>query len=334
MRKLFGTFKKTVEDFGRDNGTQQAAALAYYTVFSLPALLILLLWLLGRFLDEQQVQDLLRGELGGILGPSGREQVGSILSSAAERDPSRQDSILSAVIGLGTLAFGAIGAFVQLQSSLNRIWEVAPDPELSGIKKFLAKRLISFGMLLTIAFLLVVSLVVSAVLAAFGDALAGFLPGSISGTALTSMNLGISLAVLSLLFALMFKYVPDAEVAWRDVLVGGFATAVLFSVGRWGLSLYLARSNPGEAFGAAGSLALLLVWIYYSAIILFFGAEFTQAWARSRGRGVVPEPGAVLLEQDVRHVSREEAQQRRRGEPLEREERAPRRRSPSRERRS
>lgn len=315
MRQLFNVLRATFKDFGQDRGTQLAAALAYFTVFSLPALLILLLWGLGRFMDEQQVQDLLRGELGGMLGPAGRQQVGSILGSAAERDPSRQDSLLSAIIGLGTLAFGAIGAFVQLQASLNRIWEVAPDPEQSAIKTFLTKRLLSFGMLLTIAFLLVVSLVVSALLAAFGDALAGFLPGNLTGATLTLINTGISLAVLSLLFASMFKYLPDAEVSWRDVLAGGVATAVLFTVGRWGLSLYLARSNPGEAFGAAGSLALLLVWIYYSAIILFLGAEFTQAWADSRGRGVIPEKGAVLLEEDVRHVSREEATERRWGSP-------------------
>lgn len=315
MRQLFQILRATFKDFGQDRGTQLAAALAYFTVFSLPALLILLLWGLGRFMDEQQVQDLLQGELGGMLGPAGRQQVGSILGSAAERDPSRQDSLLSAIIGLGTLAFGAIGAFVQLQASLNRIWEVAPDPEQSGIKTFIAKRLLSFGMLLTIAFLLVVSLVVTALLAAFGDALAGFLPGSLTGATLTLINTGISLVVLSLLFASMFKYLPDAEVSWRDVLAGGVATAVLFTVGRWGLSLYLARSNPGEAFGAAGSLALLLVWIYYSAIILFLGAEFTQAWANSRGRGVIPEKGAVLLEEDVRHVSRDEAKERRWGSP-------------------
>lgn len=309
--KLFRVVKATFKDFGEDGGTQLAAALAYFTVFSLPALLILLLWGLGRFMDEQQVQQLLRGEIGSVLGPSGRQQVASILGSAAERDPSRQDSILSAVIGLGTLAFGAVGAFVQLQVSLNRIWEVAPDPERSGLKVFLSKRLASFGMLLTIAFLLVVSLVVTAVLTAFGDVLAGYLPGSISGLTLSLINLGVSLAVLTFLFALMFKYLPDAEVAWRDVIFGGFATAALFTVGRWGLSLYIARSNPGEAFGAAGSLALLLVWIYYSAIILFLGAEFTQAWANASGRGVIPEEGAVLLERDVRHVSRAEAQDRR-----------------------
>jgi membrane protein len=324
VRQLFRTLKAAFKDFLQDGGTQLAAALAYFTVFSLPALLILLLWGLGRFMDEQQVQDLLQGELGGILGPAGRQQVASILGSAAERDPSRQDSLLSAVIGLGTLAFGAIGAFVQLQASLNRVWEVAPDPEESGIKTFLAKRLVSFGMLLTIAFLLVVSLVVSAVLAAFGDVLAGFLPGSVSGTALTLINLGISLAVLTLLFALMFKYLPDAEVAWRDVIFGGVATAILFTVGRWGLSLYIARSNPGEAFGAAGSLALLLVWIYYSAIILFLGAEFTQAWADARGRSIVPEKGAVLLEEEVRHVSRSEAKERRWRSPARDRRRQPR----------
>lgn len=208
----------------------------------------------------------------------------------------------AAVLGVGALLFGAVGAFVELQNSLNRVWEVAPDPEKGGIKGFLMQRVMSFGMLLTIAFLMLVSLVISSLLSAFGDVLSGMLPGILSGAVLMVFNAVVSLAAVTLLFALLYRYVPDARVEWRDVWVGAAATALLFTIGKFALGLYLGRSNPGEAFGAAGALALLLVWIYYSAIILFLGAEFTQQWAKHRGAGIRPAPGAVRVVEQTKHV--------------------------------
>lgn len=293
LRTGFGLLKASAREFVDDECPRMAAALSYYTVFSLPAILVLLLLILGAVLDPEQVQGSLQAQMRGLLGASGAEQVETILRQAQRPDVGRP---LAALLGLAGLLFGATGAFVELQGALNRAWGVQPDPDAGGVRSFLLKRLFSFGMVLVLAFLLLVSLAVSAVLAAFGDALAGFLPGLVSGALLQALNQAISLAAIALLFAAMFKILPDAVIAWRDVWVGALATALLFVLGKFLIGVYLGNASPGEAFGAAGSLAVLLVWVYYSSMIVLFGAEFTQVWARERGSGVQPEPGAVQVE--------------------------------------
>ncbi len=180
---------------------------------------------------------------------------------------------------------------MELQSALNRAWEVEPDPEQGGIRSFLLTRVLSFGMVLAIAFLLVVSLAASALLIAFGDALGAMVPGGVSDILLQVLTFLVSFAVITLLFAAMFKFIPDAEVAWRDVWVGALGTAFLFTVGKFLIGFYLGQSDPGQAYGAAGSLAIILVWIYYSALILFLGAEFIKAWAQRYGTGIEPARG-------------------------------------------
>ncbi len=220
--------------------------------------------------------------------PSATEQIRTILQQAHAPGSS---AWLPTVLSIIALILGATGAFGQLQAALNRAWEVAPDPQQGGLKAFLLKRVFSFGMILSVAFLLLVSLVLSAALSAFGDALGGMLPEGLSATLLQVLNQVVSFAVIAVLFAAIFKVLPDASVAWRDVWVGAAVTAFLFVVGKFLIGFYLGRSNPGEAFGAAGSLAVMLVWIYYSSMILLFGAEFTQAWAEQRGGGIAPERG-------------------------------------------
>jgi membrane protein len=284
--------KRTFSDFGEDNGTRMAAALSYYTVFSLPPLLVLLLLLLGALLSPQDVQNLLQGQVGALLGPAGSDQVASVLDESNQPDMGRG---FAAAIGIGALLFGALGAFVELQNAMNRIFRVAPDPARGGLKQMIGQRFMSLGMLLTIVFLLIVSLVVSTALSAFGDALGAMLPAALSGIVLQVINFAVTLAVMVLLFALMLRYVPDADIAWKDAFVGGAVTALLFTLGKFALGIWLGQSNPGDAFGAAGALALLLVWIYYSAVILFIGAEFTQAYASERGAGIAPAGGAVRV---------------------------------------
>jgi membrane protein len=288
---VFGTLTRSVRDFLDDDCMTRAAALSYYTVFSLPPLLILILLLAGTLLDPNDVRGGLESQIDALMGPAGGDQVRTMLTHA-ERPGG---GLFPTLIGIGALLFGATGAFSQLQSALNRAWEVEPDPYQGGLKTFLFKRLLSFGMILTVAFLLLVSLAVSAALAAFGGALESFLPEGLSAPLLQALNLLLSLAVITVLFAAIFKVLPDATVAWRDVWVGAAVTAVLFTVGKFLIGLYLGKSNPGEAYGAAGSLALLLLWIYYSSIIVLFGAEFTQAWAETHGRAVTPEQGARRL---------------------------------------
>lgn len=288
---MFGIVKRSVRDFLDDDCMTRAAALSYYTVFSLPPLLLLILLLASTLLDPNDVRGGLERQIEALMGPTGGDQVRTMLANA-ERPGG---GLLPTILGIGALLFGATGAFIQLQAALNRAWEVEPDPQQGGFKNFVFKRLLSFGMILSIAFLLLVSLAISAALTAFGGALESFTPDLLSGPLMQALHLALSLGVIAALFAAMFKVLPDATAAWRDVWVGALVTAVLFVVGKFLIGLYIGQSNPGEAYGAAGSLALLLVWIYYSSIILLFGAEFTQAWAEQRGRGIAPEHGARRL---------------------------------------
>ncbi|HEV2147610.1 MAG TPA: YihY/virulence factor BrkB family protein [Longimicrobiaceae bacterium] len=305
-RGIFQIVKQAFKDFSDDECTTMAAALSYYTVFSLPPLLLLIVMIAGAVLDPQRVQEVLQGQLGSVLGQSGGQEIRTILERAQETKRPDSGRPIAAIIGTVTLVLGATGVFAQLQAALNRAWEVKPDPDEGGIKTFLVKRLFSFGMVLGIAFLLLVSLALTAVLSAMGGALAGMVPG-LGEPLLHALNFGLSLAVIILLFAAMFKILPDAEIAWRDVWVGAAVTALLFMIGKFAIGFYLGRSNPGEVYGAAGSIVVILLWIYYASLILFFGAEFTQVWAERRGRGVVPEKGAVRVVTEEKHVRGAEA---------------------------
>ena len=299
FRQTLALVTDSAKEFVEDDCPTQAAALSYYTIFSLPPLLVLILMILGKLVDPQDIRGQLETQIGTLMGPSAAEQIRTILQEA--HGPG-SGALLSTVLSIIALILGASGAFGQLQASLNRAWEVAPDPEQGGLKAFLLKRVFSFGMILSVAFLLLVSLVVSATLSAFGSALGGMLPEGVSATLLQVLNQVVSLAAVTVLFAAIFKVLPDARVALRDVWVGAAVTAVLFVLGKFLIGFYLGRSNPGEAFGAAGSLALMLVWIYYSSMILLFGAEFTQAWAEARGGGIAPERGAVRVVQEKKQV--------------------------------
>jgi membrane protein len=289
---IFTLIRRTLKDFADDECPRMAAALSYYTLFSLPALLVLILMITGVFVDEATVQGRIQSEIATALGPEGARQVREIIE-VAERPGS--GGRVATILSVAALLFGATGAFAELQKALNRAWEVEADPRQGGVLRFVVKRLLSLGMAVTIAFLLLVSLLLSALLSAFGNEVARLIPGDLSGALLQVVQLTVSFAVVTLLFALMFKVLPDARARWRDVWVGALVTAGLFTGGKFALGYYLSRSDPGEAFGAAGSLAVLLVWVYYSAMIVFFGAEFTQHWAVERGAGIVPKKGAILL---------------------------------------
>jgi membrane protein len=296
---VLGLIKKSAGDFIEDDCMDAAAALSYYTIFSLPAILVLMLMLVSAVMDPSDVRGGLEGQLQALMGPTAGEQIRTIIQQA-EQKPS--NGLIPTILGIAGLLFGATGAFGQLQKTLNRAWNVEPDPNQGGIKNFLTKRLFSFGMILVVAFFLLVSLVISTVLTGLGDRLGGFLPSGISGPVLEVLNSVISLAAITLLFAALFKVMPDAKIAWRNVWVGAVVTAVLFVLGKFLIGFYLGQSNPGQAYGAAGSLAVLLLWIYYSSLILLFGAEFTETWAETRGQGIEPERGAVRVTREKQRV--------------------------------
>ena len=299
LKEGFALLRDSGKEFVRDDCATQAAALSYYTIFSLPPLLVLILMILGALVDPQDIRGQLELQIGALMGPSATDQIRTILQEAHQPGGG---ATLATMLSVVALLIGATGAFGQLQAALNRAWEVAPDPEQGGLKAFLLKRVFSFGMILSVAFLLLVSLVLSAALTAFGDALGGMLPEGVSATLLQVLNQVVSFAVIAGLFAALFKVMPDAIVSWRDACIGGAVTALLFVIGKFLIGFYLGRSNPGEAFGAAGSLAIMLVWIYYSSMILLFGAEFTQAWAEGRGSGIAPERGAVRVVQEKKRL--------------------------------
>jgi membrane protein len=284
--------KRTLKEFLDDDCPAMAASMSYFTVFSLAPLLVLTLTVVGVFVDPGDLQGHIHAQLATLIGADGARQVDEMVLSA---DLTTDRGPLPTILGILALLLGATGAFGALQAALNRVWEVKPDPRRGGLKSFIGKRLLSLGMVGTIAFLLLVSLIVSAALSAFGDRLAGML-GGISANLMQVAQVALSLGVVSLLFAAIFKVLPDARVGWRDVWIGALFTTVLFVAGKFLIGFYLSRADPGSTFGAAGALAVILVWIYYSAMIVFLGAEFTQVWSSAKGRGIEPEEGAVRVE--------------------------------------
>jgi membrane protein len=285
MPAIIPLLKQSFKDFNDDRAPMLGAALAYYTLFSIAPILVVATGVAGLVFGEQAVQGQLSEQLDDMVGAEGARAVEMMLANMHQKG----GSIIAVVIGTVTLILGATTAFLQLQAALNTVWEVRRQG--GGIKGMLLQRVTGFGMVLGIGFLLMVSLVVSAVLSGLQDQLDRILPG---GELLwQGVNAVVSLGVFTVLFALIYRYLPDVEIEWRDVWFGGLVTAVLFTIGKFLIGLYLGRSSVGSGYGAAGSLVVLMVWIYYSAQIVLFGAEVTQANARMKGRRIVPSKGAV-----------------------------------------
>jgi membrane protein len=276
-----------------------AAALSFYTFFSLPALLSLLLLVIGAVMDPREVQRAILTQAGGLVGRAGAEQIRTIIEHARQVDVNRP---AAAALSIFAVALGATASFGQLQAALNTIWGVKPDPKRGQIRNFLAKRIFSFGVVLGVAFLLLVSLAFSAILGALGQRLTRSL--GVPEVILQFTDWAISFAALSAVFAAMYRFLPDARIAWTDVWVGAVASALLFVVGKSVIGYYLGDSDPGSAYGAAGSLAVVLIWVYYTSMVVLFGAVVTRVWAERYGRGVKPEKGAVEVIEVERQIQR------------------------------
>jgi membrane protein len=277
-RTIWGLLKETVDEWQRDKVDQMAAALAYYTLFSIAPLLVIAVAVAGAVFGEEAARGEIVTQIQGLLGKAGAEVVQTALANT--QNPQAGNGIVASIISTLALIFGASGVFIQLQDSLNAVWNVEPSPQ-SGVKAVVRKRIFSFAMVITIGFILMVSLVVSAGLAAFSTFTNQLFPALESLWRL--VNIGISLGVFTLLFALIYKYLPDISIAWKDVLVGAFFTSILFSIGKELLGFYLGNGSFGSAYGAAGSVVTVLAWIYYSVQIMLFGAEFTQVYTRKYG---------------------------------------------------
>ena len=292
MTEFATIVKKTFISFFDDGCPTQGAALAFYTVFSLPPLLLIVVSTAGLAFAPDLVPNHIQYEFRDLIGPRAANQIGAILSAI---ESSKGYHGFASTLGLLAVAFAATSAFAQLQSAMNHAWNVKPDPQQSEIRSFFLKRLISFGMVLAIAFLMLVSLLVSAALAAFSELLTGLLPSKVPAELLLSLNTCLSLVFFVIIFSAMHWLLPDVEIFWKDAIMGGIATALLFSGGKILIGLYLGNSNITDVYGAAASLAVILIWTYYSSMILLLGAEFTQVWSMRHGRFAQPEPGAVKV---------------------------------------
>ncbi len=279
--------KKTLAAFSDDECLSGAAAISYYAIFSIPAILVILINIAGFFLGQKQVSDEVRNQVSSYIGPGVAEQVIRMAQSAGENV---KGGSLAMVVGFAALVFGATGVFVQLQASLDKTWNVEPRPEESVVRSVLTQRAVGFLEVLGLALLLLVYIALTT--AGGLNAILGWLPGGWSEAMFQLIAFVANLAALTVVFAGLFKSLPNAEIRWRVVWLGAFVTAVLFSTGQVLIGLYFGHANIAGAYGTAGSLALLMVWIYYSAILVLFGAELTHVWAETHGMEAAPAKGA------------------------------------------
>ena len=292
--------KETATGWDDDNVARLAASLAYYTLLSVAPLIILAVAVAGLAFGEQAARQHIGGELAAVVGSGAAGAIQSIAANA--KAPGT--GVFSIVVGVIVLLFGASGVFGELQSALNTVWDVAPKPG-RGIWGIVKDRFFSFTLVVGVAFLLLVSLVISAALTWVGQVFESSLPG---GALLwQGLNFGVSLAVVTALFALMFKTLPDVYIKWRDVWVGAAATAGLFVLGKFLLGLYLGSAGVSSAYGAAGSIVALVIWVYYSAQVLLVGAEFTEVYARLYGSRITPDDKAVAIDRRASRAAVEHA---------------------------
>jgi membrane protein len=312
MARVWRLLRGAFASWSEDKAPRLGAALAYYTAFSIGPLLVIAIGVAGLLFGDEAARGQIVAQVSGLIGEDAAAAVETMVQKAGERTSA---GITATLIGLATLLFGASGVFGELQDSMNTIWGVKPRPG-RGFVGMVKDRFFSFAMVLGVAFLLLISLVVSAALAALGTLGAGLA----AETLLHVLHFVVSFAVVTGLFAAIFKYVPDVRVEWRDVWFGAAVTALLFTVGKLAISLHLGKAGVASAFGAAGSLIVVLVWVYYSAQILFFGAEFTKTHAQLYGRGVQPKADAVPVTPPKHAPSKaspQEPQPRRRPSPTQ-----------------
>lgn len=286
---VWKVLKQAGTEFSNDNVTKLAASLAYYTVFSIGPLVLIIISVAGIFFEENRISGELYAQISSTMGKGSADQVLEISNNMR----GEKKGLLFTVIGAVVLAFGATGVFADMQDSLNYIWCIKAKPKL-GIVKYLSTRLLSFSLVIGLGFLLMVSLVVNTVLELITEKLFSAL-GQAETVLAVTLNYALIFVIITLLFGVIYKVLPDAKIRWRDTLVGAGFTAILFMLGKAGIGYYLGTTDIATQYGAAASVILLLTWVYYSSIILYFGAEFTKVWALKRGKGIAPAQHAVFI---------------------------------------
>ena len=301
LKTAWSMTRQTFTEWSNDKGGRLGAALSYYTVFSLAPLLLLVISIAGLAFGREAAEGRMFGTLAGLLGAETSRLIQAAVTKASQ---SRSGGVLGTIAGIAILLAGATGVVIELQGAINTVWKVEPKPN-RGIWGVVRTRMLSVAMILSLGFLLLVSLVVSAALAA----LSGWMRSAFGDIAILGwfIDAVVALGVISTMIALIYKILPDAEVAWGDVWVGAIATAVLFMIGKYLIGLYVGKASVGSAFGAAGSMAVLLVWIYYSAQIVLLGAEFTRVYANRVGAKVRPSKQAVPAQVAARRPPRPDA---------------------------
>jgi len=295
---LLKILKRTFQSWNQDEPFRLSAVVAYYALLSLPALLIIVINTAGYIFGEEAIQGQISGEIQSMLGDDSAKQVEVMIANASEQ----KGSTIASIISIAFLLFGATGAFFHLQKSLNIVWRVKEDPN-NTLKRVLLDRATAFGMILVIAFLLLVSLVLTAVISELTNWFMGFLPEYLVYL-FYIVNFLVSLLIITLLFALMFKALPDVKIPWRVVWMGALLTSLLFVLAKFALGIYFGQTNPGSTYGAAGSIVLIMLWISYSCLILFFGAEFTKEYASYYNVDPEPSSYSVKYKQELKPINK------------------------------
>jgi len=288
-KSSWSLLRETWLEFSDNNAFDKGAALAYYTIFALPPVLIIIISTIGSLFSREAVTGQIFREIRGLIGDAGALEVQTMVENVSQSN----EITFATIFGVITLLITATGMFISMQSSLNAIWGVKPKPRREYLKMF-TDRLISFAMILSISFLLLVSLIVHAIMAKVGDLLTRLL-GETAIIFIQFFNNTFSLAVVTILFAAIFKFLPDAKIRWRDVWVGSIVTALLFTLGKFLIGLYLGNSNLASVYGAAGTVVVILTWVFYSSLILFFGSIFTLIYSRKYGSNIYPTSYAVRV---------------------------------------
>ena len=291
FEKIGLLLKTTAQNWYKRDPFRESAVIAYYAIFSLPGLLVVIFTLAGYFFDAEVLSGKLHGQIAQAMGKDTADQIQLIIVAGRKS----QDSWFATTVAISTIFIGATGVFVQMQVALNCIWEVKATVTQSGILAYLKKRLFSFGLIVTVAFLLLISLVLSSLLSALGNWFMQHFSESFL-IFFQILNFIFSLAIITVLFVLMFKILPDAKIKWHLVWIGAFVTALLFVLGKTALGIYFGKANPGAGYGAAGSIILIMLWTSYSSMIVFFGAEFTKVYADFYYGEVAPTANAVKVE--------------------------------------